>query len=216
MPKAPEGGKSIPLMIIDGNRNGRLVFFTHKRHIEECGGEASCAKCHHLNMPFDENTSCYECHRDMYERTDIFDHAFHVIHLGGNSGCGECHADSAQPKTAQTAKACIECHEDMLSGVAFLGKEQKTIAGIAASYKGAMHHLCIGCHRRTIQEKPDKFSAAFARCDACHGNAGDLDLHRLGPYLRDGHPGASGLAQTVALSKGRRSSGEDRVEQGRP
>ncbi|MCX8037527.1 MAG: Ni/Fe-hydrogenase cytochrome b subunit, partial [Candidatus Sumerlaeia bacterium] len=35
--KPTDAGRLQPLMMIDGNRNGRLVFFTHQNHIEECG-----------------------------------------------------------------------------------------------------------------------------------------------------------------------------------
>jgi len=219
MEDAPNKGRRVSLMMIDGNRNGRLVLFTHKRHIEECGGEDSCAKCHHQNMPFDENTSCYECHRDMYEPTDIFDHAFHVTHLGGNDGCKECHVSFSQPKMRQTAKACLECHKEMLAAETFAGEEQeKTMTGIAPGYMKALHRLCIGCHRREVKENPQRRSPAFARCDACHGNAGDLDLRRLGPYAHsaDSRDGASRLAQAAPLSGGNRSFGDHTSEQSGP
>ena len=56
-----------PLMMIDGNRDGRLTLFDHQGHEDRLGEEESCAKCHHMNMPLDRATSCHECHRDMYE-----------------------------------------------------------------------------------------------------------------------------------------------------
>ncbi|MFC1601328.1 NrfD/PsrC family molybdoenzyme membrane anchor subunit, partial [Candidatus Sumerlaeota bacterium] len=72
----PAGARQAAFLKIDGNANGRLVLFPHDDHIKRLGGKPdSCAKCHHLNMPFDNNTSCFECHRDMFGETDIFDHA---------------------------------------------------------------------------------------------------------------------------------------------
>jgi hypothetical protein len=70
--------ESRPLLMIDGNRDGTLVLFDHESHAERMGGDRSCAVCHHLNLPLDRNTSCCECHRDMYEPTPLFDHASHV------------------------------------------------------------------------------------------------------------------------------------------
>jgi Ni/Fe-hydrogenase subunit HybB-like protein len=50
---------------IDGNENGDSVLFPHLKHQEEYGGEASCVKCHHLDLPGEETSSCYLCHKDM-------------------------------------------------------------------------------------------------------------------------------------------------------
>jgi hypothetical protein len=212
------GERRVSVMMIDGNRNGRLVVFGHKRHVDECGGERSCARCHHLNMPFDENTSCYECHRDMYGPTDIFDHASHVAQLGGNHGCKECHAGLAKPKTRQTAKACIECHQDMPAVATAPGKERKPMKGIAGSYMGTMHHQCIGCHRTKVKEDPKKFPPAFARCAACHSASGDTDLHHAGPYAHwaDGGKGVPRVTQAVFSDETRRSSTDKTSEPIRP
>ena len=66
-------------------------------------------------MPFDKNSSCFECHRDMYAATDLFDHRNHVEKLKGNDGCVRCHTDPGEVKNRDTALACVECHADMLA-----------------------------------------------------------------------------------------------------
>lgn len=198
-------GKAVPLMMIDGNRDGRLVFFPHKGHVRELGGEDSCTRCHHQNMPFDRNTSCHECHRDMYEPTDLFDHASHIAHLDGNAGCVECHTVSAKMKSRETAKACVECHAGMLAAETFLNGEQQLMTGVAPSYMDAMHGLCIDCHEKKVAEDQETYSPDFARCDHCHGRSNDVDLRRLGPYSPRPSKGAivSGLAQAAGGASAR-------------
>lgn len=102
------------LLVIDGNRNGNLVLFDHeahrKRELEPDRPDEGCGVCHHMSMPLDRNTSCFECHRDMYEATSIFDHTVHAQALGGNDGCIRCHREPAAVKSVATAKSCIDCH----------------------------------------------------------------------------------------------------------
>ena len=83
----PAGATRLPLLLIDGNRDGNLVLFDHDGHTAHLGEARSCVLCHHQNLPFDRNTSCFQCHRDMYETSDTFDHGSHVEQLGGNAGC---------------------------------------------------------------------------------------------------------------------------------
>ena len=64
-------------------------------------------------MPFDNNSSCFECHGDMYEPTSVFDHPSHVRQLEGNASCGKCHDGVDAAKTYETAAACAECHKDL-------------------------------------------------------------------------------------------------------
>jgi Ni/Fe-hydrogenase subunit HybB-like protein len=175
-------GKSIPLMMIDGNRDGRLVFFPHENHVKELGNDNSCQQCHHQNMPFDKNTSCFQCHSDMYEASDIFSHDSHIKHMEGNEGCVKCHDDPTQVKSRQTAKACQQCHSDMIAADTFRARPAKALVGMATGYMNAMHGLCIDCHERKIKEKPGEYSANFARCDTCHGDPANADLHGAGPY----------------------------------
>jgi len=133
-------------------------------------------------MPFDKNTSCHECHRDMYEATDVFDHAFHIEKLDGNHGCGRCHADSAAVKTRRTAAACVECHTEMAVPGSRVKTPEGGTTGIAPGYMDVLHELCIGCHKEKSEEKPEEFGLAFARCDNCHGMMDGSNLEALEPY----------------------------------
>ena len=169
------GFTPVTLLSIDGNRDGRLVLFPHGRHIEELGGEASCAKCHHLNMPLDTNSTCAECHRDMYRTTDIFDHALHVDKLDGNNGCADCH-DDREAKTRQTAASCVECHDQMIAPGSIVSPPAGGIEGFAAGYMDAMHGICITCHEETVGKNPQQYDAAFSECGNCHR---DVDMSTL-------------------------------------
>ena len=67
------------MLLLDGNRNGMATHFNHAKHqqvfqkVYQIGEKETCAKCHHLNLPKDQNTSCRRCHRDMYLETPMFD-----------------------------------------------------------------------------------------------------------------------------------------------
>ena len=145
---------------IDGNLDGYGVSFPHEEIAKRLGGADSCVKCHHMNLPRDRNSGCYECHRDMYLATDAFRHDWHASPSGGRQACRQCH-DPAQPRRAETAKACGGCHKDLIPGGAVIRVKQYQAVG----YVQAMHELCIGCHaQRARQEgKPES-----ARCTTCH------------------------------------------------
>ncbi len=177
-------GEVVPLWMIDGNRDGRFVLFPHDEHVEELGGEGSCVQCHHQNMPFDDNTSCHECHRDMYELTDIFEHVFHVGKLGGNDGCVRCHADASAAKTRDTVVSCAECHADMPVAGSRVGLPEGGTTGMAPGYMDVMHGLCVDCHKEEKEEHPQSFGDAFGRCDGCHGIEDGSSLETLGPYAQ--------------------------------
>jgi hypothetical protein len=153
------------LMLINGDRDAQVVPFNHALHVAQLGGEGSCGQCHHQNIPFDQNTACYQCHRDMYEVTDTFDHAYHVDRLGGNSGCVQCHADEPDRKTRQTAKACQACHAGMMVEGSRVRAPEQGMTGFAPGYMDAMHGLCIACHE---EEAQNRNRPHFARCDICH------------------------------------------------
>ena len=178
-PEEPTPGpvKRVPLITIDGNRDGTLVLFNHAGHVERTGGEKSCAVCHHLSMPFDHNTSCYECHRDMYEPTATFDHASHVHKLGGNSGCSRCHENYADVKSYETATACSECHKHQTVPKPIIETPNHRWRK-AASYMDAMHGLCIKCHQKNV---PEPYSALLQRCDNCHDADSAVELSRMAP-----------------------------------
>ena len=181
---ASVNSQPLELMMIDGNRDERFVLFPHEEHKHELGGERSCAKCHHQNMPFDKNTSCHECHRDMYEPTDIFEHAFHIEKLHGDRACVQCHADGSAAKTRQTATACAECHADMLVAGSRVETPEGKTTGFAPGYTDVLHELCTKCHQEKSAEKPQAFGDMFARCAGCHGTMDGSNLLAFGPYAR--------------------------------
>ncbi len=162
---AGAGQAAVKLMLINGNRDERWVPFDHAGHIHELGGDSACGLCHHQNVPFDENTSCHQCHRDMYEITDTFDHAFHVAKVGGNKGCVECHGDAPARKTRQTAKTCQACHAEMIVEGSRIPAPEQGMTGFAPGYLDAMHGLCITCHDNVAQKRDRPH---HGRCDTCH------------------------------------------------
>jgi len=182
-PAAPGHDASpVVLLAIDGNRDGRLVLFPHDRHKVLLGEQDSCDKCHHQNMPFDKNTSCCECHRDMYTLADIFDHDFHIDKCRGNAGCIECHEreNQAKWKDRDTARACVECHQDMtVEGSLIEPPPPEKRKGIAAGYMNAMHELCVDCHRQKVTESPQQYGSDFAECANCHRDADAALFHQM-------------------------------------
>jgi len=181
---ASTDAQPLELLMIDGNRDGRFVLFPHENHKRKLGDEHSCVTCHHQNMPFDTNTSCHECHRDMYEVTDIFEHAFHVDKLPGDSGCARCHADDSVVKVRQTATACADCHTDMFVAGSRIETSEEEATGFAPAYMDVLHELCIGCHQERSAQEPQALGDAFARCDGCHGVMDGSNLLTFGPYTR--------------------------------
>jgi Ni/Fe-hydrogenase subunit HybB-like protein len=183
MQPADSGAGAAQIFIIDGNRNGRLVAFPHEFHCDKLGGKDSCIQCHHQSMPFDQNTSCYECHRDMYLTTDTFNHSAHIARLDGNSGCYQCHVNAAQVKTRKTAKACGECHKDITMDGFIIRPQEGEKDGMAAGYMDAMHGLCITCHKQKLAEEPQRYRQGFAECATCHRDIDGTQLRRMGPYV---------------------------------
>ena len=174
------------LMVLDGNRDGRIVLFDHAMHGEELGGDASCVLCHHQNLPFEVRSECHSCHRDMYSVTDTFDHVSHVLHLEEDEGCVRCHEDPSAAKTRETALACRECHADMTVEGSRVAPPEEGLTGFAVGYMTAMHELCIRCHEEKIAEEPEAYPAEFAECLNCHRDAEGADLRKLGPYVVNG------------------------------
>jgi Ni/Fe-hydrogenase subunit HybB-like protein len=179
------------IFIIDGNRNGRLVAFPHEFHYDKLGGKDSCIQCHHQAMPFDQNTSCYECHRDMYLTTDTFNHSAHIARLDGNSGCQQCHVNAAQAKTRKTAKACGACHKDIAMNGSIINTREEEKDGMAVGYMDAMHGLCIACHKQKLREEPQRYRQGFAECATCHRDIDGTQLRRMGPYMTMDRDGSS-------------------------
>ena len=166
------GAERLVLMVLDGNRNGKLVFFPHEEHVSYLGDEEACSSCHHMNMPFDQNSSCNECHRDMVNTTDIFSHSSHVEKLGDKDGCVACHKSPEQVKSRKNATSCAECHGGMVVKDSFIEQGEGGLKGHAVGYKDAMHGLCIGCH----------FESDPVDCSSCHRDTKANQLSRMGPY----------------------------------
>jgi Ni/Fe-hydrogenase subunit HybB-like protein len=145
---------------IDGNLDGYGVSFPHERMEKALGGPVSCAKCHHMNLPRDRSSGCYECHRDMYLTTDAFRHDWHASASGGRVACVQCHRRGAA-RSAASAKGCEGCHGRLVPDGATLKVERYRAVG----YVQAMHGLCVDCHAQIARRdgRPD-----FARCPACH------------------------------------------------
>jgi len=148
---------------IDGNRDDFGVPFDHKAHAARDSSSTSCATCHHMNMPHDTESGCWECHKAMYAKTDVSAHDWHSSELGANLECGECHR-GGEERRAESAKECSECHKDLLPAGATIKVEQY----YAPSYTDAMHSLCVGCHEKKAVEIPDK--PQLALCTTCHRN----------------------------------------------
>lgn len=145
---------------IDGNLDGFGVAFPHEKIEQKLGGDASCVQCHHMNLPRDRASGCYECHRDMYLTSDAFRHDWHASPTGGKLPCVQCHP-AGQVRAAAGAKPCTSCHKDLVPAGATIQVKHYRAPG----YVQAMHELCIGCHTQLAKQesKPD-----FARCATCH------------------------------------------------
>ena len=152
-------------LFVDGNRDGYGVEFAHKEHVDSLGQAQSCVLCHHMNMPRDRNSGCYNCHTQMYQPADAFGHDWHSDPAGGNIACVTCHADD-QNRTAASAKKCDDCHTDLMPP----GAKIKIDSYMAVSYTDAMHGLCVDCHRKKATELADKKD--LAQCKTCHESAG--------------------------------------------
>jgi Ni/Fe-hydrogenase subunit HybB-like protein len=148
-------------LFIDGNRDNYGVLFDHKKHVDKNGGEQSCVLCHHMNMPLDKESGCYECHSSMYKTADAFDHEWHKTDRRVNLACYDCH-EAGVEKTKQSATECSHCHKDLIPENSLIKIDSYT----ALSYVDAMHTLCVDCHRLKAQELADKKDLAL--CKACH------------------------------------------------
>jgi Ni/Fe-hydrogenase subunit HybB-like protein len=147
-------------MLINGDRDEMAVVFDHLGHQErlrETRGDEGCQVCHHLDKPGDWATPCWECHRDMFLPTSIFDHALHQAALGGNSSCGLCHIGEHTP---DTAKPCAECHDTMAPQAG-----ETSFNYLATGYQEAMHGTCLACHEQEAQEQD---RPELGRCPTCH------------------------------------------------
>jgi Ni/Fe-hydrogenase subunit HybB-like protein len=161
-------------LLIDGNEGGVVTAFPHEEHQDRLGGESSCVSCHHLSMPGDETTPCSRCHSHLLEPTLIFDHDRHQTFMVEEEGlegvfpenlsCVQCHT-AGQAKTADNAKACLECHGEETGWES----EEETTADLAraVSYLEAMHGTCVECHQEQARELD---RPALRYCFTCHSS----------------------------------------------
>jgi Ni/Fe-hydrogenase subunit HybB-like protein len=172
------------VLMLDANRDGDVVLFDHDDHAERLGQEASCQTCHHITKPLDENTSCFECHQDMYEPTSVFNHDLHSATLGGNEGCAQCHSGGAEVKSYETVTECSDCHRNEIAGTAFVQAPPERW-GEAVGYMDAMHNLCVECHKREALRAPAQNPEGLNQCRTCHDVDWREDVERLMPQPRN-------------------------------
>jgi len=198
MPQAAVAGTiwTARLLLLDGNRDGDVVLFDHDDHAERLGGERSCETCHHLTKPLDENSSCSECHRDMYDPVSTFDHGIHVDRLGGNQGCVECHTGETSVKSYETITECSDCHRNDIAQRAFV-EAPPARWGEAVGYMDAMHGLCVECHEREARLAPDQRPENLDRCMTCHNVDWRDDVQRMQPRPRSAERVAGGSGPAV-------------------
>jgi Ni/Fe-hydrogenase subunit HybB-like protein len=169
-PIAVDAGRNI--LRLDANRAKMAVLFPHNEHQQRLGKEESCVSCHHVALPGDHSTPCSRCHEDMEHSTDIFRASLHLSALvereefdgwmPQNRTCGLCH-DSEQPRSAASAKPCMECHrQDMQSTDESMGPHDLRWAG---GFRQAMHATCVGCHK---QQRDQSARPELAECSTCH------------------------------------------------
>ena len=192
-------GDDARALLIDSGGAGRYVLFPHAAHEARLGGEASCAGCHHRNLPLDRATSCVRCHTDMYRTTDTFSHASHERALGDRASCVECHADPASAKTRAGARACDDCHRPAAGTPSRVVITRELDPGLAPGYIDAMHGLCRDCHARTAAaEGPDTLN----ECATCHrtglSDRDDLIRRSLDLIASAEDPAAGGAPEDMA------------------
>jgi hypothetical protein len=179
----PPDAPRVDLMVIDGNRDGRLVLFPHEHHVAKLGERESCEMCHHQSLPYSRNSTCSQCHRDMYAETDTFVHTSHVAELGGNGGCVRCHDDPARIKSRDATTSCLDCHTGMVAAASRIQMPETGMTGFATGYMDAMHGLCIKCHEEKFEKEPATYGAEFARCTNCHRDTDGSGLRQMAPHV---------------------------------
>ena len=118
--------------------------------------------CHHLNLPGEKLSECWECHTGMYTQADFFKHDWHSAVDGANLKCSDCHKEGIN-RNVNSAKKCFDCHKTFNSNSGL-----KKVNGTynILSYTDALHNLCVSCHMKEVRENKDK--SGLARCSTCH------------------------------------------------
>ncbi len=153
-------------LLIDGNRDGYGTMFNHKKHADS----TACEQCHHMNLPQDKESGCWQCHNSMYATTDVFNHNWHTSPEGGKLTCTQCHEDNLNRNEA-TAKGCNDCHLDLIPDKAKFKVENY----LAGSYVESMHNQCINCHKEIAAKDIEK--EKLTQCANCHQSVSE-------PYLK--------------------------------
>ncbi len=148
-------------LCINGNRDNQFVIFPHQAHISRIGKD-SCFFCHHLALPGEKISNCWECHTSMYKSVDFFKHDWHAYNKEANLKCGSCHKPGVYKRT-KFVKKCTSCHPTYK----FTSTEKNSAKEYdILSYTDAMHKLCVSCH--VIQAKKIKNKPNLAECSTCH------------------------------------------------
>jgi Ni/Fe-hydrogenase subunit HybB-like protein len=179
-----EGFESIPTskarggdtLFVDGNKDGYGVAFKHAFHTDSL--KFACGTCHHMNLPDDQASGCFECHNEMYYWGDAFKHDWHASKMGANLKCFDCHPDG-EYKNMENAKSCDACHDDMQAIGSRVQVKQYTRI---ASYVDAMHKMCIDCHEEYLAADPAlrERNPNIALCMTCHPG-GEVYIYTKGP-----------------------------------
>lgn len=166
---------------LDANSNGMAVDFPHRKHqleLQKVYGLAekdTCTKCHHINIPKDNNTLCRRCHADMELETPMFRLENHEPRFKNEQERAELLSVDLTDKRAGF-KACSKCHEKNMKGL-----ESYAASGFdmqAPGYKDAMHGSCLECHRMRERETKKKPSdpKSPGNCLFCHRDWADDGL----------------------------------------
>ncbi len=166
----------------------RYVYFDHKKHQDEAGGNKSCALCHHLHQKGDVGTPCVVCHQKMFLPANIFSHEAHVAALNGKASCASCHGEAEPVKVAPLSKKCFDCHEKdfMAQNPAVKVFDSKW----APSYKDAMHKMCIPCHEEKAKDAKAN-NPNLGRCGACHDSGTATEKAYLVKFPDSNKPGGA-------------------------
>ena len=182
---------------IDANRNGMVTDFDHAKHSADFAQvygldeKQTCAKCHHLSLPRDNNTSCRRCHRDMEIETPMFRMETHVDRFETDADREKFSAVDLSD-TRKAYETCSGCHkEENDNAMAGLRSyQQKGFNHLAPGYKHAMHGSCLECHRLREKEKQEDPADPRSRgnCLFCHRDWADEGLFDQPQISEAGQP----------------------------
>ncbi len=156
-------------LLIDGNRNGEAVTFTHKKHQEALvkeyavKEEETCVKCHHLNLPGDNNTNCRACHKDMNLESALFSSENHKDRFKTPADYKTFLTQNLE-NPGENYQACFDCHQENMPGLK--NYANTGFSHQAPGYKHAMHGSCQTCHRKREKDLTDPKDEG--NCQFCH------------------------------------------------